>query len=94
MISVGVRDLENQLTQYLDAVKSGERVLITEHDQVVAEISLPQDDITNTNVEEKLQQMSASGKLIRAKRNKSYQKKEEVLQKIDWISEYQENRYS
>ena len=41
MIAVGIRDLKNQLSQYLKHVKMGERVLITEHNKVIAEISLP-----------------------------------------------------
>jgi prevent-host-death family protein len=39
MITVGVKDLKNQLSQYLQYVKHGEKIVITEHNRVIAEIS-------------------------------------------------------
>jgi prevent-host-death family protein len=92
MIAVGVRDLKNQLSQYLQQVKLGERVLITEHNKVIAEISLPKRDIGTSRIEDQLQLLSVSGKLLRAKRNKSIKLETEVISGIDWISEYQDNR--
>jgi antitoxin (DNA-binding transcriptional repressor) of toxin-antitoxin stability system len=92
MISVGVRDLKNQLSQYLQQVKLGEKVLITEHNKVIAEIRLPADDIGTSKIEDQLQLLSDSGKLLRAKRNKSIKLEAELISGIDWISEYQENR--
>jgi prevent-host-death family protein len=41
MLMVGVRDLKNQLSQYLQYVKDGEKVIITEHNKIIAEISVP-----------------------------------------------------
>ncbi len=38
MKSVGVRVLKSKLSEYLRLVKSGETVLITEHENVIAEI--------------------------------------------------------
>jgi prevent-host-death family protein len=38
MISAGIRDLKNRLSYYLRAVKKGEKILITERDQVIATI--------------------------------------------------------
>jgi prevent-host-death family protein len=38
MISVGIKDLKNRLSHYLREVKKGERILITERDQVIATI--------------------------------------------------------
>jgi antitoxin (DNA-binding transcriptional repressor) of toxin-antitoxin stability system len=92
MIAVGVRDLKNQLSQYLQQVKLGEKVLITEHNKVIAEITLPKNDIGNSRVEDQLQLLSVSGKLLRAKRNKSIKLETELIPGIDWVSEYQENR--
>jgi len=92
MISVGVRDLKNQLSQYLQQVKLGEKVLITEHNRVIAEISLPKNDVGTTKIEEQLQLLSISGKLLRAKRNKSITIDTELVPGIEWISEYQDNR--
>ena len=42
MISVGIKDLKNRLSHYLREVKKGEKILITERDQVIATI-LPVD---------------------------------------------------
>jgi antitoxin (DNA-binding transcriptional repressor) of toxin-antitoxin stability system len=92
MITVGVRDLKNQLSQYLQQVKSGEKVLITEHNRVIAEITLPTSEIDSSKLETELQLLSASGKLIRAKRNKSVRSETDLTPEIDWLSEYQVNR--
>lgn len=94
MIAVGVRDLKNQLSQYLQYVKHGEKVFITEHNRVIAEISLPKEEITNTDVEIELEKLTAAGKLIKAKRNNSIQLKTMTSAGIEWISVYKENRES
>jgi len=94
MISVGVRDLKNQLSQYLQYVKHGEKVVITEHNKVIAEISSPSKEVSNTDVEIELEKLTAAGKLIKAKRNNSIQLKTETTSGIDWISVYKENRES
>lgn len=41
MISVGVRELKNRLSEYLRAVRAGERVLVTDRGEVVAELAPP-----------------------------------------------------
>lgn len=92
MIAVGIRDLKNQLSQYLKHVKMGERVLITEHNKVIAEISLPKADVGNTKIEDQLQLLSDSGKLLRAKRNNSLRLETDTISDINWISEYQANK--
>jgi antitoxin (DNA-binding transcriptional repressor) of toxin-antitoxin stability system len=38
MISIGVRDLKNQLSHFLRRVQAGESVLVTDHGRVVAEL--------------------------------------------------------
>jgi len=38
MISIGVRDLKNQLSHFLRLVQAGEHVLVTDHGRVVAEL--------------------------------------------------------
>lgn len=42
MRSVGVKVLKNKLSEYLRVVASGERVLITDRDRVVAELRAPE----------------------------------------------------
>ena len=41
MRSVGIRVLKNQLSKYLALVQKGETVLVTDRDEVVAEIRRP-----------------------------------------------------
>jgi prevent-host-death family protein len=90
MIAVGVRDLKNQLSQYLQYVKQGEKVVITEHNRIIAEISSPSKEVSNSDVEIELEKLTAAGKLIKAKRNNSIQLKAETPSGIDWISVYKE----
>jgi len=84
MIAVGVRDLKNQLSQYLQYVKQGEKVVITEHNRIIAEISSPSKEVSNSDVEIELEKLTAAGKLIKAKRNNSIQLKAETPSGIDW----------
>ncbi len=92
MISVGVRDLKNQLSQYLQYVKRGERVLITEHNRIIAEISLPREDNVDQGVESVLEKLAVSGKLQKAKRNVSIAGRNDISQAVDWVSIYKDNR--
>jgi len=39
--AVGVKNLKNNLSAYLREVKSGQRILVTEHEQVIAELREP-----------------------------------------------------
>jgi len=41
MASVGIRQLKNELSRYVAMIKRGERVLVTEHGRVVAELTPP-----------------------------------------------------
>ena len=38
MITVGIRNLRDSLSKYISSVKSGETILVTDHDRIVAEI--------------------------------------------------------
>jgi len=38
MISGGIRELKSHLSQYIELVKNGENIIITEHNKVVAEL--------------------------------------------------------
>jgi len=41
MKSVGIRNLKNQLSKYLDFVREGEVVYVTDRDEIIAEIRQP-----------------------------------------------------
>jgi prevent-host-death family protein len=94
MLTVGVRDLKNQLSQYLQYVKDGEKVIITEHNKIIAEISVPvQEKEDNIEFFEKeLERLNKEGEVILAKRNKSYVKLPETKENIDWEKIYNETR--
>jgi antitoxin (DNA-binding transcriptional repressor) of toxin-antitoxin stability system len=92
MVSVGVRDLKNQLSQYLQIVKNGEKVLITEHNKIIAEISLPEEGQGPSEIEESLKKLISMGKLLKAKRNSTLGKLQKNKVKIDWESIYQDTR--
>jgi prevent-host-death family protein len=94
MLTVGIRDLKNQLSQYLQHVKNGEKVVITEHNKIIAEITVPskKDEHRILSVEKKLELLSKDGEIILAKRNKSYVKLPEVTEKLDWEAIYNKVR--
>lgn len=41
MRSVGIKALKNNLSRYLDLVRRGEVVMVTDRDEVIAELRLP-----------------------------------------------------
>lgn len=92
MISVGVRDLKNQLSQYLQFVKKGERVIITEHNKIIAELSLPRNEPHDLPVAEALQRLSARGKVVLAQRNISLAPIPETSGAFDWKEIYERSR--
>jgi prevent-host-death family protein len=59
---VGVRELRQNLSVYLDRVKAGERLEVTEHGQLVAELVPPA-----TQPMSRLEQLIAEGKATRGK---------------------------
>jgi antitoxin (DNA-binding transcriptional repressor) of toxin-antitoxin stability system len=91
MITVGVRDLENQLSKYLQFVKNGENVVITEHSRIIAEISLPH-SVQESSVWNEFQQLADDGKMLLAKRQTSCVPLPDTKEKIDWWSEYEDMR--
>ncbi|MGI8546105.1 MAG: type II toxin-antitoxin system Phd/YefM family antitoxin [Gemmatimonadaceae bacterium] len=42
MISTGIRDLKNNLSRYIRQVEAGERIMITDHGRVVAQLAPPE----------------------------------------------------
>ena len=43
MISVGVRELKNRLSEFLRMVRAGEEILVTDRGEAVAELRQPTD---------------------------------------------------
>jgi antitoxin (DNA-binding transcriptional repressor) of toxin-antitoxin stability system len=87
MVTVGVKVLKNQLSRYLELVKNGERVLITQHNQPIAEITVPQKDITDNESPERsmLRRLAGEGRAVLAKRFESTAQIPEA-ESIDYMS--------
>jgi antitoxin (DNA-binding transcriptional repressor) of toxin-antitoxin stability system len=92
MMTVGVKNLKDQLSLYLQYVKNGEKVIITEHNKIIAELSIPAQKDTTSTFEQKLMQLSKEGKIILAKRNVSLVKKPKITEKLDYQSVLNEIR--
>jgi antitoxin (DNA-binding transcriptional repressor) of toxin-antitoxin stability system len=84
MITVGVKNLKDQLSLYLQYVKNGEKVIITEHNKIIAELSVPAKKDALSTFEQKLIQLHKEGKVILAKRNSSLVKKPKIEEKLDY----------
>ena len=92
MTTVGIRELKNQLSRYLAIVKGGKNVLITEHNKIIAQISLPREEPLPFSAEEILERLAQEGKIIRAKRNLSLASSRVSSRAVDWKSVYQDAR--
>jgi prevent-host-death family protein len=93
MITVGVRDLKNQLSQYLQYAKDGEKIIVTEHNRIIAEIIVPEKKNTNESIEKKFEQLKREGKMILSRRNETLVKKPQITEKkIEWESVYNDVR--
>ena len=73
MKSVGIRELKNNLSKYLHLVRLGETIIITDHEQVIAEIKKPSEflDDAKKRAYLYLEEQNRIGKVRLAKRNKS-----------------------
>ena len=97
MKSVGVKSLKDNLSSYLRLVKEGEVVLVTDHNEIIAEIKRPQADFNSkdSKFHQFLLEQASLGRLILAKRNKSNLKKSGSIVRIkqsEWQKSYEETR--
>jgi prevent-host-death family protein len=66
MKSVGVKQLKARLSEYIRLVRTGETVLITDRDEVVAELRPAQRQRpAGLSIEERLQALAEAGELTR-----------------------------
>jgi antitoxin (DNA-binding transcriptional repressor) of toxin-antitoxin stability system len=74
--------------------RKGEKVVIIEHNKIIAEIVVPGKDDRKeiSTIEKKLAQLSKEGEIVLAKRNKSYVKIPETKEKLDCETIYNEVR--
>lgn len=97
MKSVGVKSLKDNLSSYLRLVKNGEVVLVTDHNEVIAEIKKPVADLNSNDSKfnQFLLEQASLGRLTLAKRNKSSLKKPTNkirVKQSDWKKIYEETR--
>jgi len=95
MKTVGIRNLKNSLSKYINLVKSGEKILITDHGRIVAEIIPTKGQSINLALLGKyLKEQAEKGKLLLSTGKKQIRKKKKKRE-YDWekISEiYEETR--
>ena len=70
MKAVGVKQLKARLSEYLRAVKAGEIVLVTDRDEVVAELRPPRTPPPPTEADDALQPLADAGEVTRARQAK------------------------
>lgn len=67
MRTVGIKELKARLSEYIRAVRNGETVLVTHHDEVVAELCPPRRAAPAGELEDRLQALAEAGELTRAR---------------------------
>lgn len=67
MKTVGIKELKAHLSAYVRKVRAGETVLVTHHDEVVAELRPHRQAATAGEVEQRLQALSEAGTITRAR---------------------------
>ena len=69
MRTVGIRELKNKLSRYLALVRQGETLLVTDRDEVIAEIRQPSPWLLSGTDSDwaLIQQLAAQGKMAPAK---------------------------
>ncbi|UCH92442.1 MAG: type II toxin-antitoxin system prevent-host-death family antitoxin [Candidatus Aminicenantes bacterium] len=74
MKSVGIRELKTHLSQYLNLVKNGEIVVVTNHNKIIAEIRQPSEiemeyGSKKQKIEAYLDKLKSENKIRRANRS-------------------------
>ena len=90
MVTVGIRNLKDSLSQYINLVKSGEKVVITDHNKIVAElVPFPAVSTASGLLREYLDEQVLEGSIIKSvkrtkirKRKGKYKYDESALKKI------------
>lgn len=62
MVTVGIRELKNRLSEYIRMVRAGETVTVTDRGTVVAEIRPPGDPSSVARIPEGLVKLAREGK--------------------------------
>ncbi len=68
---VGIKNLKNNLSAYIRRVRKGTRILVTDRDEVVAELSEPRPDERTEDIHPLLAEWMRRGELHRGKSRKT-----------------------
>ena len=66
MIRVGVRELKNRLSRYLKLVRQGEVIVVTDRQEVIAEIRQRTTDEDSSDFDRYVDELELSGELSKA----------------------------
>ncbi len=79
MKTVGIRNLKNSLSQYINLAKSGEKILITDHGKIVAEIIPTKGELIKSVLLKKyLSEQAEKGNLLLSSGKKQIRKKKKA----------------
>ncbi len=79
MKTVGIGNLKNSLSQYINLAKSGEKILITDHGKIVAEIIPTKGELIKSVLLEKyLSEQAEKGNLLLSSGKKQIRKKKKA----------------
>jgi antitoxin (DNA-binding transcriptional repressor) of toxin-antitoxin stability system len=97
MISVGIKDLKNKLSQYLRLVREGQRVLVKDHNRIIAEIRKYSQDSAEGKFAAYLESEALQGRIISAKCSGSnialiLEGHTMAGTQVDWKSAYSQSR--
>ncbi len=67
MKAVGIKQLKARLSEYLRAVKAGETLLVTDRDEVVAELRPARRPAPSSEADDVLQALAEAGEITRAR---------------------------
>lgn len=68
--AVGIRELKNRLSEYVRLVRGGERLLVTDRGEVVAELHQPSDATLEAERRPGLARLIRQGRVSQAARNR------------------------
>ena len=97
MLAIGIRELKSQLSQYIKIVQTGEILLITDRNRIVAELRGSSQDKNFSNdakIEKYISKSTEAGIIKKAVRSESFidsfYKKNKTKAKLDWRKVYAE----
>lgn len=94
MLTVGIRNLRNSLSKYVNLAKNGEKVIITDHNKIVAEIVPPETEQKESGMfKTYVQEQVEAGSIIQATNNHQIEPKKATLnQNTEIMNIYDETR--